>query len=86
MVPEQDPGEGRRVPARSRGASRRRRLAGGRRHQVQVRLNDAEYEEVSARAAGAHVSVPRFLAEAGLNAGQRLPCSQEQVRFASRRS
>ncbi|MBO0803217.1 MAG: hypothetical protein J2P25_09105 [Nocardiopsaceae bacterium] len=49
------------VPAASKGAARRHRVEGGRPHAVKIRLTDAEYDAIAARAAEARVSVQRYL-------------------------
>lgn len=54
------------VPAASKGSARRHRVEGGRQHQVKIRFTDAEYDAVAARAAGAHVSVQRYLVDGAL--------------------
>jgi mobilization protein NikA len=54
------------APAACRGAARRHRVEGGRRHQVKVRFTEAELEAIIARAADAHVSVQRFMVGSAL--------------------
>lgn len=54
------------VPAASNGAARRHRVEGGRPHAVKVRLTDAEYDALAARAAEAKVNVQRYLIERAL--------------------
>jgi len=49
------------VPAASRGAVRRHRVEGGRPRAVKIRLTDAEYEAIGARAASKGVTIQRFL-------------------------
>jgi hypothetical protein len=73
-VAEQPDPTGHARPAASRGSTRRHRVEGGRRHQVLLRFNDAEYEAIAARAASAGVSVQRFLAD-GAFASRRPPVS-----------
>lgn len=55
---------GRRITGASTGATRLRRAQGGRRHVVTVRLTDAEYEVISARAAALRISRQRLMVEA----------------------
>ncbi|MFC7387167.1 plasmid mobilization protein [Sphaerisporangium rhizosphaerae] len=68
-------GEGHRRPLRQR------RQEGGRPHKHTVRLSDAEQDIIAARAAEAGVSVPRFLAEAGL-AGEAGAASERRAAAA----
>jgi hypothetical protein len=63
-APEEPEPEPDRAPALVVGRRRRRR-AGGRAHRVTVRLDDAEFAAIAARAAAARVSMPSFLADAG---------------------
>lgn len=49
------------VPAASKGSARRHRVEGGRQRAVKIKLTDAEYDAIAARAAGANVSVQRYL-------------------------
>jgi len=53
-------------PAACRGAARRHRVEGGRRHQVKVRFTEADLDAITARAADAHVSVQRFMVSSAL--------------------
>ncbi|MFI0454529.1 plasmid mobilization relaxosome protein MobC [Actinomadura sp. 6N118] len=55
---------GRKVVSRESGAARLPRGAGGRRHVITVRVNDAEYEAIAARAIVARVSKQRLMVEA----------------------
>lgn len=55
-----------RVPSASNGAARRHRVEGGRRHVVKVRLDDAEYDAITARAADSKVSVQWLLVSSAL--------------------
>jgi hypothetical protein len=61
-----------------RPAVRRRRLAGGRRHQHLVRLSDEEQVQILARARVAGVSVPRLLVESAL-AGDAQTASERRA-------
>ncbi len=57
------------VPSAARGAARRRRVEGGRPRAVKIRLTDAEYEAIAARAADSGVSVQRLLVAGALTSG-----------------
>jgi hypothetical protein len=54
------------VPSAANGATRLRRVDGGREHAVKVKLNKAEYQAISARAADRKLSVQRFLLSCAL--------------------
>ena len=54
------------VPSAANGATRLRRAAGGREHAIKVKLNNAEYQAISARAADRKLSVQRFLLSCAL--------------------
>ena len=54
------------VPSAANGATRLRRAAGGREHAIKVKLNKAEYQAISARAADRKLSVQRFLLSCAL--------------------
>ena len=56
----------REVPSAARGSARRRRVEGGRQRAVKIRLTDAEYEALVARAIDARVSIQRYLIAAAL--------------------
>ena len=53
-----------------RGPRRRRRVPGGRPHQVNAVFTTEEYAVVTARAAGQRMTVPHYLAHVGLAGGQ----------------
>ena len=53
-----------------RGPRRRRRVVGGRPHQVNAVFTTEEYEVVCARAAGQRMTVPHYLAHVALAGGQ----------------
>jgi hypothetical protein len=54
------------VPSAANGATRLRRAAGGREHAIKVKLNKAEYQAISTRAADRKLSVQRFLLSCAL--------------------
>jgi hypothetical protein len=54
------------VPSAANGATRLRRAAGGREHAIKVKLNNAEYQAISTRAADRKLSVQRFLLSCAL--------------------
>lgn len=66
------------VPA----GGRQRRVVGGRSRRVEVRVTDAEYEVLAARAGVVGVSVPRFLVECGLDTGGLSP-GEKRAKFAT---
>lgn len=61
-----------------RPGARQRRLPGGRRHGIYVRLSDQELQTLEDRAAAAGVSVPRLLVEAAL-AGDAQTASERRA-------
>lgn len=61
------------VPSASNGAARRHRVEGGRQHVLKLRLDDAEYDAITARAADSKVSVQRLLVSCALT--RRSPAS-----------
>lgn len=67
---------------RTPAGGRQRRVAGGRSRRVEVRLTDAEYETLAARAGAVGVSVPRFLVECGLDTGGLSP-GERRAKFAA---
>ena len=54
------------VPSAAKGATRLRRVDGGREHAIKVKLNKAEYQAISTRAADRKLSVQRFLLSCAL--------------------
>jgi hypothetical protein len=54
------------IPSAANGATRLRRAAGGREHAIKVKLNNAEYQAISTRAADRKLSVQRFLLSCAL--------------------
>jgi hypothetical protein len=54
------------VPSAANGATRLRRVDGGREHAIKVKLNNAEYQAISTRAADRKLSVQRFLLSCAL--------------------
>jgi hypothetical protein len=54
------------VPSAANGATRLRRVDGGREHAIKVKLNKAEYQAISALAADRKLSVQRFLLSCAL--------------------
>ena len=54
------------VPSAANGATRLRRAIGGREHAIKVKLNKAEYQALSTRAADRKLSVQRFLLSCAL--------------------
>jgi hypothetical protein len=54
------------APSAANGASRLRRAVGGREHAIKVKLNNAEYQAISTRAAERKLSVQRFLLSCAL--------------------
>jgi hypothetical protein len=54
------------VPSAANGAARLRRAVGGREHAIKVKLNNAEYQAISTRAADRKLSVQRFLLSCAL--------------------
>jgi hypothetical protein len=54
------------APSAAKGATRLRRAVGGREHAIKVKLNNAEYQAISTRAAERKLSVQRFLLSCAL--------------------
>ncbi len=54
------------VPSAANGAVRRRRVEGGRRRAVNLRLDEAEYAAISSYAATAKLSIQRFIVSCAL--------------------
>jgi Mobilization protein NikA len=54
------------VPSAANGATRRRRVDGGRHRAVNLRLDDAEYAAISSYAASAKLSIQRFIVSCAL--------------------
>jgi hypothetical protein len=54
------------APSAANGATRLRRAVGGREHAIKVKLNRAEYQAISTRAAERKLSVQRFLLSCAL--------------------
>ena len=63
------------VPA----GGRRRRLEGGRRRIVKIRLSDPEFEALAVRAKGAGVSVQRLVVDAALADGAPTPAERRAL-------
>ncbi|HXL90422.1 MAG TPA: plasmid mobilization relaxosome protein MobC [Streptosporangiaceae bacterium] len=54
------------APSAAQGATRLRRVVGGREHAIKVKLNNAEYQAISTRAADRKLSMQRFLLSCAL--------------------
>ena len=54
------------VPSEAAGATRQRRVEGGRQHVVKVKLADAEYDAIAGLAADLKVSIQRLLVSSAL--------------------
>jgi hypothetical protein len=65
------------IPSAANGATRLRRVDGGRQHAIKVKLDDAEYDAIAARAADCKLSVQRFLVSCAL--ARRSPAGTPQV-------
>jgi hypothetical protein len=65
------------IPSAANGAARLRRIDGGRQHAIKVKLDDAEYDAIAARAADCKLSVQRFLVSCAL--ARRSPAAVPQV-------
>lgn len=65
------------IPSAANGAVRLRRVDGGRQHAIKVKLDDAEYDAIAARAADCKLSVQRFLVSCAL--ARRSPAGAPQV-------
>jgi hypothetical protein len=65
------------IPSAASGAVRLRRVDGGRQHAIKVKLDDAEYDAIAARAADCKLSVQRFLVSCAL--ARRSPAGAPQV-------
>lgn len=61
------------VPCAARGATRRKRVPGGRQYAIKIRLTEQERETLADRAAAAHRSIQRFLVELALADSQQPP-------------
>ncbi len=59
------------------GSLRRRRASGGRPNKVTVVFTEAEFADVSARAAAQRVTVPHYLARIGLAGGEAAVAERE---------
>jgi hypothetical protein len=65
------------IPSQAAGATRQRRVEGGRRHAIKLRLDDAEYEAVTSSAAELKLSVQRFLLSSAL--ARRFPPAPARI-------
>jgi hypothetical protein len=68
-----------RVPAGSRGSARRHRVEGGRQRVMKLRLTDAEWDALAARAERAKVSMQRFLVETALTGARVVSAPQSLI-------
>ena len=67
--------------SRRAGSLRRRRASGGRPNKVTVVFTDAEFADVSARAAAQRVTVPHYLDRIGLAGGEGAVAERESRLF-----